>query len=386
MAGLALLLVLLVLSPTIARAQQAPEEPATKEDVPKSPQEEAAKEDLDALARERRRTMILTPLPGAVPFGLSLNGALRGGVQWIVDPPRAKDDVFGFGALDIVVTARPTPNVTFLLDVEGVVGLGPDQALGTLSVVNAESERLEGAEKRLYVREAWVRLQTPDAGVRFNIGKLDVTHYIDRNFFAEDETRQFLAKALVTNPMLHEPPNSPAASIRVSRGQWRYALGVHAPDDVDGEMTGLPFIVGELGRRDIFPLPGHYRWWARVTSVADRRDDVTWGTGLSVDQLVADNVGVFARAGFSRSDGESVTSHAWSAGVQHSPTWLDRPKDLAGIGYSFVRESSGREHLVETYYNLSLADCCSVIVNVQWITGGGTRDAVLPGLRAVVLF
>src|SRR5438045_66240 len=83
------------------------------------------------------------PPASQLPFGLSINGALRGGVQWIVDPPRARDDVFGFGALDVVAIARPTPNVMFLIDVEGLVGPGPDQSLGTLSRLNAESERLE---------------------------------------------------------------------------------------------------------------------------------------------------------------------------------------------------------------------------------------------------
>src|SRR5205814_1819832 len=163
------------------------------------------KEDLDVLAQERRRATIITPLPGGPAFPISINGAFRGGVQWIVNPARAKDDVFGFSAGDVVVTARPTPDVTFLVDLEGLVG--------------------------------------------------------------------------------------PGAGIRVSQGDWRDASGVHAPADVDGDMTGLPYIIGELGRRKIFALAGHYRWWARVGSVPDRPDDVTWGTGVSVDQLVSENTG-----------------------------------------------------------------------------------------------
>src|SRR5947207_1695635 len=126
-----------------------------------------------------------------------------------------------------------------------------------------EAERLEDREKRLFLREAWVRLQTPDAGIRFNVGKLDVTHYFDRNFFAEDETRQFLNASLVGSPMLRPPPNGPGAAIRVSQADWRYALGVHAPDDFGGDMSGLPYIVAELGRRDLLALAGHSGRWAR---------------------------------------------------------------------------------------------------------------------------
>jgi hypothetical protein len=392
------LAVLLLASSCPALAQtESPDasknEPATKADVQKTPQEKAQKEDPDALGRERRQAVMIRPLPVAAPFPISISGAFRGGVQWIVNPERAKDDVFGFGAFDLIVTARPTPNITFLVDVEALAGQGPDRALGSLSRMNADADRTEGSDTKLTLREAWVRIQSSDAGVRFNVGKLDVTHYFDRNVFAEDETRQFVNGSLTGNPMLRQPPNSPGAAIRISQGDWRYAFGVHAPDDWDTPMRGLPYFIGELGRRNIFPLAGHYRWWARVGSVPDRRDDVTWGTGLSVDQLVTENTGLFFRAGLSRSDGEALTSDAWSGGVQHSPDWLGRPKDLVGVGYTFQRETAGRERAAEVYYNVSLAECCQVIANVEWIvsgpnqvTGRRNRDVVVPGLRALILF
>jgi hypothetical protein len=350
-------------------------------------------EDVDVIARERRRATVITPLPAVPGFPISINGAFRGGVQWIVNPARAKDDAFGFAAGDIIVTARLTPNVTLLVDLEGLVGPGPDQALGSLSRMNADADRGEGHETKFTVREAWVRIQSSDAKIRVNVGKLDVTHYFDRNFFAEDESRQFVNGSLTGNPMLRQPVNSPGTDLRISHGDWRYAFGVHAPDDIDRPMSGLPYFIGELGHRDIFALSGHYRWWARVGSVADRREDVTWGTGLSFDQLVAENTGMFFRAGLSRSEGEALTSHAWSGGAQHSPDWLGRPKDLAGIGYTFQHEPAGREHAAEVYYNVSLAECCQVIANVEWIfsgpnqvTGRRNRDVVVPGLRALILF
>ncbi|PYP94218.1 MAG: hypothetical protein DMD38_16205, partial [Gemmatimonadetes bacterium] len=241
--------------------------------------------------------------------------------------------------------------------------------------------------------EAWLRFQFLEGHVRFNIGKLDVTHYFDRNFFAEDETRQFLAGALLGDPMLRPPSNGPGASLRISQGDWRYALGVHGPGDFNEDLSGLPYVIFELGRRDILPLSGHYRWWTRIGSVPERRNDVTWGTGVSFDQLLTADTGVFMRAGLSRSEGESLTSHAWSAGVQHAPSWLDRAKDLIGVGFSIQREVGGHEYMGEIYYNLSLAGCCSVIANIEWIlsgpnqlTGRRNRDVIVPGLRAVTVF
>jgi len=338
---------------------------------------------------ERRETLPAPPA-GEIPPLFSLNVAARGGVQWIVDPPKARDDVFGFGAVDFVLTARPTPEVTILADVESLGGPGPDVALRSLTRVNQESERLDGKDSRVFLREAWIRIQSPDGGVRFNVGKLDVQHYFDRNFFAEDETRQFLNAGLDGNPLLDSPVNGPGAAIRVSQGDWRYAFLVQALDDVGGDHSGLPYLIGELGRRNIFPLAGHYRLWARGSSVTDHRSDLTWGTGVSIDQLVTDTTGVFLRAGVSRSDGQSVTSQSWSGGVQHTPAWLGRDKDLAGLGYGFLRDADGHEHVAEAYYNLSLAACCTLIANVEWLrshpAGRHHEDHVVPGLRAVILY
>ena len=378
------LLVVLAVLPGAGLAAAAPAAAHERaQDVPDA--EPAARAGL-----ERRQTLPPTP---PIPPILEVSGALRGGAQWVLNPPRARDDVFGFGAFDAVVVLRPTPNVTLLADVETIVGPGPDAALGSLSRVNEESERLFGNDTRVFLREAWIRLQSNDASIRFNVGKLDVTHYFDRNFFAEDETRQFLNAALVGNPLLAQPPNGPGTSLRISQGDWRYAVGVHAPGDVDDDLSGLPYVIAELGRRRIFSLAGHYRWWARVGSVPERRDDVTWGTGISVDQLVAADTGVFVRAGLARSGGESLTSHAWSAGVQHTPSWLGRAKDLVGAGYALVRQPQGRERVAEVYYNVSLADCCALIANVEWIISGPNqvssrrnRDVIVPGLRALILY
>src|SRR5690349_2939459 len=107
------------------------------------------------LSLERRQSL---PTP-AQPSLFTLNVAARGGVQWVVDPPRARDDVFGFGALDLVLTARPTPTAIVLVDVESVGGPGPDAGLHSLTGVNQESDRLDGKDGRVFLREAWLRLQ-----------------------------------------------------------------------------------------------------------------------------------------------------------------------------------------------------------------------------------
>jgi hypothetical protein len=62
-----------------------------------------------------------------------------------------------------------------------------------------------------------------------------------------------------------------------------------------------------------------------------------------------------------------------------------RPRSLAS--------ATGREYVGEVYYNLSVAPCCAIIGNVEWIVSGPNqvngqrnRDTIVPGLRAVTIF
>jgi len=334
------------------------------------------------------------PIAPTVPTNLvSINGNLLGTVQWIANDDRARPSVFGSGSLDVNVIVRPTPTIRLFLDAEGLIGPGPDQELGTLSRLQGEADRLEGRDKRVILRELYLQVSWLEERVRFSIGKLDVGDYFDRNVFAEDPVSQFLDLGLNNNPMLKAPPNGPGAALRVNVGDWRYAFGVQAPDDVDGDLSGVPFIIGELGRRDIFPLRGHYRLWARVGSVPDDRDRITWGSGVSIDQPLTPEIGIFLRAGLSRAQHESLTSHAWSFGLSITPSRLGRTADRLGIGYTFQRETAGREELVEVYYQAVLAGWFSLIANVQWlvtgpnqVTGERNRNVVIPGLRTLLLF
>jgi carbohydrate-selective porin OprB len=241
---------------------------------------------------------------------------------------------------------------------------------------------------KLVFRPSWL-----EEAVLLSFGKLDPEDYFDRNVFAEDEETQFLTGSLLTNPMLKVPPHAPGATLRVKSGDWRYAFGVHAMDDVDRDMSGLPFIIGELGRRNLFPLSGHYRLWARVSAMQDDRKRVTWGTGVSIDQLLTSDIGLFVRAGVSRNQDESLTAHAWSVGLQFTPSRFGRGDDAFGVGYSEFRDVSGREQVAEMYYRLAATGWLGLSANVQWIisgpnavTGGTNRNAVVPGFRALMSF
>lgn len=323
---------------------------------------------------------------------LSINGALLSTLQWAARSDAARGHVFGSGSLDVTLTVRATSTMHIFVDVEGLAGQGPDERLGTLSRLNKNADDTLGEDTalrlmKLIVRESWL-----EDRILLSVGKLDLEDYFDRNAFAEDEATQFLNAAILTSPVLAAPEKGLGGAVRVSWGDWRYALGVSALDDIDGDYAGLPFVIAEIGRRNVFTLRGHYRLWARVSSVFEDRDRITWATGVSVDQLVTPRLGVFFRAGASRTQGERPTSWAWSAGLQFTAPWLGG-NDTVGVGYSQQREADGRERVAEAYYRFVLTDWLSVIANVQWVlsgpnqvTGGEHRNLVVPGLRALVQF
>jgi len=140
-------------------------------------------------------------------------------------------------------------------------------------------------------------------------------------------------------------------------------------------------------------IDGHYRLWARTSTLPTDHRRQTWGAGISVDQRLTPQFGVFGRAGFSLIEGVGRTSYAASTGFQWTGPLWDRPRDRLGVGYSFQREVQGEEQLAEAYYNMFLTDRFSVIGNVEWlftgpnqVTGKTNRDVIIPGVRAVVGF
>ena len=114
---------------------------------------------------------------------------------------------------------------------------------------------------------------------------------------------------------------------------------------------------------------------------------------MSLDQLLTAHLGVFGRAGFSRTEGEILTSYAVSAGLRLTSPVFGRTRDRLGVGFSFQREAAGEERLAEAYYNLFLTDHLSVSASLQWlfsgpnqVSGKTNRDIIIPGVRAVVPF
>jgi hypothetical protein len=328
---------------------------------------------------------------------LTLNGVLRSAFQGLTSGEVAGESAdargYGAGSFELSLAVRPTPYMRVFVDAEGLAGRGPEQALGSLSRVNSDADDVEGSQSKLVLQEFWLRFAMANGNIRLSVGKLDPAHYFDRNSFAEDDTTQFMDEALLNDPMLEPPPNALGATLRFTAGQWRYAFGVHAPDELGGDLSGRPYLIAEVGRRNILPVPGRWQWWVRTGSVEEDHGRTTWGSGVSIDQSITPTVGMFVRCGLSRSEGETLTSSACAGGMQFTPGWWQRAKDRLGVGYTYQREAAGSEKLMEAYWSFAVHRLLWVTANVQWLIsgpnqeqGGSNRHVLIPGVRAALLF
>jgi hypothetical protein len=335
-------------------------------------------------------------LSGAEAKKVSIGGSARGIAQQVANGESGQNNLYPSGAADLTFLARPMLNTIFFADFEAIAGPGPDRKLGTLSRLNADVETLSenGQDQRLQIREAWLGFRLLNDRLDIFAGKLDPTNYFDRNAFANDETTQFLNGALVNNPMLKQPLNGPGLVTRWDAGHdLSFGVGVMGSREFNSELFSGPFVVGGIEYHSTRFLDGNYRLWARLGRLPDDQDVQTWGAGVSLDQQLTPQIGVFARAGFSQAERVPQLSSAASTGVQLKSFSWSRPRDRLAVGYSYIWEPVGPEHLVELYYNLFLTDHLSFIGNVEYliygpnqVTGLKNQNVVVPGVRAVVGF
>jgi hypothetical protein len=352
-----------------------------------------------------RRESIAEKIEGAIQDAnarkVAVGGAARGTLQQVANAEEGQNQLFGEGSIDLTLLYHPMARTTLFIDFEAIGGPGPDKKLGTLSRVNADAETLNavggigGTDEKLTIREGWLWLKFVNDRLDFFIGQLDLTNYFDRNVFANDETSQFLNGALVNNPMLKQPVNGAGMTLRWDAGRdLGFSLGGQTTHALNEDLLSEPFVIGEVDYHSTLLIEGNYRLWVRVSSLANpNRERQMYGGGISIDQLLTPQLGVFVRAGVNQIESISRTFFAASGGLRWTGPLWNRPRDRMGVGYSFQRDVPGDEQVTEVYYNLFLTDHFSVIGNVEWlihgpnqVTGGVNNNVVIPGIRAVVVF
>ena len=279
-----------------------------------------------------------------------MGGAARGILQQVANAEEGQNQLFGEGSIDLTLLYHPMVRTTLFIDFEAIGGPGPDRKLGTLSRVNADAETLNavggfgGPDEKLIIREAWLWLKFVNDRLDFFGGQLDLTNYFDRNAFANDETTQFLNGALVNNAMLKQPVNGVGMTLRWDAGRdLGFSLGAQTTHVLDEDLLSEPFVIGEIDYHTTFHIEGNYRLWVRVTSqLPPNRQRQMYGGGISIDQLLTPQLGVFVRAGVNQIESISRTFFAASGGLRWTGPLWNRPRDRVGVGYSFHAGCAGR--------------------------------------------
>ena len=290
---------------------------------------------------------------------------------------------------------------------------------------------LEFDEDRIHVVEASYETTLGDGKWTLTFGHIDPTGYFDANAYANDERTQFLANGFVINPAIEwgGDPNffGPGARLTFTPSDLMdVTFGVMEGDGDYRDMFSRPFMMAEVDLKpNLGGKEGTYRiyYWENHLPHYDDFLTVNGGTatapdpisgeevptgallgdkntgfGISLDQVLTDNFGIWARLGMQDGDVSQFDRHV-SAGVQIAGGAFGRPDDAAGVGLGMTMVSdaykdalgfSDNELYAEAYYNMLVKEGFQVSPDIQYVSnpgGDGSQDPFFVyGVRAGVMF
>lgn len=234
------------------------------------------------------------------------------------------------------------------IDTGAAMGANADNESGTLG---------EGGYSETRVAEAWYQFPVNEV-FAVTIGKIDPTGFYDANAVANDETTQFLNDAFVNNPAIAMPGYvgglnvtiTPSENVTVNVGAYE------SGDDFQGSLSDS-FLVGEvafagqLGGRD-----GNVR-----LTLWNEDSTENQGVAVSVDQMINDQLTVFARYG--TQDDDQPFDQAFTLGGQWA--W---DRETFGLAYGLLTataDDADDESHVELYWRHALNDNVHVTFDAQ---------------------
>lgn len=246
-------------------------------------------------------------------------------------------------------------------------------------------------QQGLTVSQAYYMGRFMDGVVMFMVGRMDCHSMIDQNAFANSETTQFIGGPFVRTP-------GALYSELGHNGQY-YANGlatVLTPSEFleVSLMTanGEPDKAGSGGhiaaQVNIKPLfndqPGNYRFYAlqdyrdHLDSTGKTKADTVYG--VSFDQLLSDEVGLFVRYAAQDKNLQLVADPLetiMSGGLQFSGALWGREADAVGIGYAtgkmkpdvltntYANAFSGDQSMMEAYYRWQATPKMGLSADIQ---------------------
>ncbi|MFA4982250.1 MAG: carbohydrate porin [Candidatus Omnitrophota bacterium] len=294
-----------------------------------------------------------------------------------------------------------------LIHLEPGQGNGVENELYLYSNVNRDQN---DTDANVPVTELWYEHYLFNKQVALTAGKMDPANYIDQNEYAHDECTQFIGRIFKQNPAIEWPDDNTLGGRVILAPEFAPYLSLEATYfDADNNYEDIfdrVFASGQINfkpskllKLDPERWDGNYRfyWWinSRDHSKLVRQDEsapddtknMNTGFGFSVDQMITDVFGGFARLGWqnpalalaSSSSVNSAPSHvSWSSGLQMTGKYWHRSGDVAafGIGQVFPKENlkninngdgvAAEGHL-EIYYKCQILKWLAITPDFQWI-------------------
>jgi porin len=294
----------------------------------------------------------------------------------------------GSVAVDVAVDYRPTvSNQVFALASyakgNGLKGLGGVSVQVNADDLEDDVKDINGSG-RDYLLEAWYRHNfqiNPRAVVSATAGIIDATNYLDHNRLANDEITQFMNEAFVNRAFL--PSYDPGVALGFAFENWHVdAVWMDADIVTDQGRVGYTFYGADVGVSINTRLgAGDYhlivqstdrRFASRGPSTASEQVN---GITLSLDQQLAERVGVFARLGGSNRGPDVLVHNAlYSAGLTlRGGRWQDPVWEL-GIGYAYLKGAGDQPgdidstRVFETYARYQFSRFADISLDVQYVS------------------
>lgn len=401
--------------PAAQETQQKGSEPAQEQpaDSATVPGRESLSEEIRPHQAEIKEE-VLEEKPLEIHGGMV--GFYQGGTAGKIEGTHQEDPSgFGFVA-DLMVTYKPPcplfKNGRFFVRLHAGKGLGADEDLGdqmfaNLNTIADNSDALQtDFDSAFWLAEAYYAQDFADGKVTIVFGKTEPVVFIDNNAFANNPYSQFIGKPFVNNPVMNsEDQLAPIAAVTVTPVEcWSLtALGVSTsypnaslPGDQKSIYTRIfdqPFVAVQLAYAPKFGnLEGNYRvYYWNATYHHENSGGYTspdgWGVGLSFDQMITEQLGLFARAAYSSEDAFD-SDWFWSFGANLKGIIPCRTKDELGVGVAGLKgtvgpDNSDTEFHAEVYYRIVLTENFALSPDLQYVVnplGNTDNEGVFAGM------
>jgi len=321
--------------------------------------------------------------------------------------PLAEDQTDASYLLDLEMVYNHNEKYYLVVVLQSGEGEGTNNNLNSSMAFNYDPYPTVTEEKHqhLELSQVYVEGLFLNKNLVVNIGKMDVHALYDGNAFAADQTVNFVSGALVrsvgTVGYELEDYYSPALRILVTPFDWVEAQAIYSHSGWD-DLSDNQFWVFELNLKpNIAGFEGNYRAYTTIdardyeNNDGEVENDIVYG--VSIDQYITENIGIFFRWS---EHGEDLVANdvvaIYSGGITIAPSFFGRPDDLFGVGYAELEMNDRLSDYMkegqtvwEVYYNARINQMIAITPDIQFHTNlprEKERNLLVYGIRAQVNF